>query len=36
MNNHLRVRAGQIQGEGFVVCDVETKLEPLLLAHLVH
>jgi hypothetical protein len=28
------LRTGQIQGEGFLVFGVQTKLEPLLLAHL--
>jgi len=30
------LRAGQIQGEGFIVFSVQTKLETFLLAHLAH
>jgi hypothetical protein len=33
---HVVLRAGQIQGEGFVVFGAQTKLEPLLLVHLAH
>ncbi len=33
---HLSVKAQEIQGEGSVVLGVQTKLEPLLLMHLVH
>ncbi len=33
VSEHLSLRAGRIQGEGSVVSGVQTKLEPLLLAH---
>jgi len=29
-------KLGQIQGEGSIVSGVQTKLEPFLLAHLMH
>jgi hypothetical protein len=32
----LSVRAQEIQREGSVILDVQTKLEPLLLMHLAH
>jgi hypothetical protein len=31
MSDHLSAQIGQIQGEGSIVSDVQTKLEPLLL-----
>jgi hypothetical protein len=36
VTEHLSLRAGQIQEEGFNVSGVWTKLEPILLAHLTH
>jgi len=33
VSEHLSLGAGWIQGEGSVVSGVQTKLEPLLLAH---
>jgi hypothetical protein len=36
MIEHLSVQGNQIQGEGSIVSNLLTKLEPFLMVHLTH